>query len=296
MRALIVRPSLGISLLICAAVLWGLIGPVSKFIFTQGMPPLETAFWRGVLAGLAFFIHWLVRPSPLPESTRDWVGIIIFGIFGVALLEGSFVLAVQHGGAGLASILLYSAPIWVNLASLFIFRESVPKKRWFALMLTVLGVIGICTLGGPMSFTPLAILWGLLSGISYAAFYISGKIFFSRLQPVVVYMIAFPVASFTLLPIISIIGEKSLAHITTDFFQHSFTVMAACFFVGIFATYLPYLLYGTGLRLVDAGRAAIVTTIEPIVAITVSSLVLGESFTMIGYVFSLIILMGVVMS
>lgn len=296
MRALTARPSLGISLLICAAVLWGLIGPVSKFIFTQGMPPLETAFWRGVLAGLAFFIHWLIKPSSLPESTRDWAGIIAFGIFGVALLEGSFVLAVQHGGAGLASILLYSAPIWVNLANLAIFRESVPKKRWLALTLTILGVVGICTLGRPMSFTPLAIFWGLLSGISYAAFYISGKIFFSRLQPVVVYMIAFPVASFTLLPIISTTAENSVTDIITDFFQYSFTVLAACFFVGIFATYLPYLLYGKGLRLVDAGRAAIVTTIEPIVAIAVSSLVLGERFTMIGYVFSLIILIGVVLS
>jgi DME family drug/metabolite transporter len=260
------------------------------------MPPLESAFWRGVLAGLAFFIHWLVKREPLPSSLRDWIGIIIFGVFGVALLEGSFVLAVKHGGAALASILLYSAPIWVNLASLIFFKETIPKRRWLALAVTLTGVVGLCTLGGTVAFSPVALTWGLLAGISYAGFYISGKIFFTRLSPVTVYMIAFPVASLVLLPITAASTDQTILQVVTRIFDYSSITLAACLFVGIIATYLPYLLYGAGLRLVDAGRAAIITTVEPVVAVVVASLALGESFTALGYFFSLLVLAGVALS
>ena len=292
----ITRPSLGILLLVCAAVLWGLIGPVSKLIFDQGMPPLESAFWRGVLAGMAFFIHWLVKRYPLPATPRDWLGILIFGIFGVALLEGSYVLAVKHGGAALASILLYSAPIWVNLASLLFFKETIPKRRWLALTLTFIGVVGLCLAGGSVAFSPIALTWGLLAGVSYAGFYVSGKIFFTRLHPVTVYMIAFPVASLILLPVTANNSNHSPIHMVAGIFNYSRVTWAACFFVGIIATYLPYLLYGAGLRLVDAGRAAIITTVEPVVAVLVASLALGERFTVLGYIFSIFVLIGVAMS
>ena len=286
----------GILLLVSAAVLWGLIGPVSKLIFSHGMPPLESAFWRGVLAGLAFFINWLAQRYPLPKTFRDWFGIVVFGVFGVALLEGSFVLAVHHGGAALASILLYSAPIWVNLASLLLFKETIPKRRWIALGLTLVGVVGLCLLGGAVSFSVQALTWGLLAGISYAAFYVSGKVFFTRLHPVTVYMIAFPVASLVILPVTSMDTGKSPIELLAGVFHYPPVILAACLFVGIIATYLPYLLYGTGLRLVDAGRAAIITTVEPVVAVIVASLALGESFTVLGYMFSLTVLLGVAMS
>jgi drug/metabolite transporter, DME family len=286
----------GFFLLITAAVLWGLIGPVSKYIFSQGMPPLESAFWRGALAGFCFFIHWLFIRYPLPRSSKDWLGIFLFSIFGVALLEGSFVLAVEHAGAALASILLYSAPIWVNLVSLVLFREEIPVRRWFALALTLAGVIGVCALGGEAKFSLKAIFWGLMSGLSYAGFYISGKIFFRRLHPVTVYMIAFPVASFVLLPIISVSSQKAGLGFLTSLTDYPPGVIAACVFVGIFATYLPYLLYGAGLRLVDISRASIITTVEPVIAVITASIVWGERFSIVGYIFMVAVLIGVALS
>ena len=78
-----------------------MIGPISKIIFAQGISPLETAFWRGTLAGAAFFIHWLFKRYELPRNPRQFIGIVLFGIFGVALLEGSYVYAVHFGGAAL---------------------------------------------------------------------------------------------------------------------------------------------------------------------------------------------------
>lgn len=287
---------MGIILLVTAASLWGMIGPVSKVMFAGGMTPLESAFWRGSLAGVAFFIHWLIKRQPLPVGVRDWAGLCVFAIFGVALLEGSFVLSVSHGGAALASILLYSAPIWVNLAGRFIFKETIPPRRWGALALTLSGVTGMCLWGSTVEFSASALFWGLLSGLSYAGFYIAGKIFFKRLSPVVVYMISFPLASFIILPFVASTSPGSEFEFFSKFSTYSNQTILACLFVGITCTYLPYLLYGFGLKLVDAGRAAIITTIEPVVAIILANIFWGETFSTAGYIFAALVVMGVAIS
>ena len=131
---------MAITYLFAAATLWGMIGPISKIVFAAGFSPLETAFWRGVLAGIAFIIHWLFKRYPFPTAPRQLFGLVLFGVFGVALLEGSYVYAVHFGGAALASVLLYSAPIWVNLASAVIFKEKIPIRRWTSLSITMAGV------------------------------------------------------------------------------------------------------------------------------------------------------------
>lgn len=286
----------GIFYLIMAAILWGLIGPVSKIVFNSGINPLETAFWRGTLAGTAFLFHWAFVRHPLPYRILDWVGIILFGIFGVALLEGSFVLAVHHGGASLASILLYSAPIWVNLVSFMIFREHISPQRWLALLLSFCGVVGVCTFGSVLKFTADALFWGLLSGLSYAGFYVSGKIFFKRLSPIVVYMISFPVASLAILPIAASQTDGGIAIVLTSLKNYSNAAFWSVMGIGIICTYIPYLLYGAGLRRIDAGKASIITTLEPVVAVLLAGLALGERFSAAGYMFSLLVLLGVTLA
>jgi DME family drug/metabolite transporter len=220
----------------------------------------------------------------------------LFGVFGVALLEGSYVLAVDAGGAALASILLYSAPIWVNLAGVVIFREKIPAKRWASLAVTFSGVVGICLWGATVAFTPAALIWGLLSGLSYAGFYIAGKVFFRRIHPTVVYMIAFPIGSLAILPFMCAITNQSPIEAIERFGSFPAPAIIACLAMGWFCTYLPYLLYGAGLRLMDAGRAAIITMVEPLVSVGVAILLWGESFSIAGYFFAALVLVGVAIS
>ena len=287
---------MGIVFLLSAAILWGMIGPISKIIFAQGISPLETAFWRGTLAGAAFFIHWLFKRYELPRNPRQFIGIVLFGIFGVALLEGSYVYAVHFGGAALASVLLYSAPVWVNLASLLIFKETIPQKRWVALSITMLGVLGVCLWGAKATFSGPAIMWGLLSGLSYAAFYLAGKIYFHRTNPVVVYMIAFPVGSFAIWPIMSYLSDMTMIESVTHITRFPPATLGAFLALGIVCTYLPYWLYSKGLKVVEAGRAAIITMVEPVVSVSLAALIFGELFTTAGYCFAALVILGVAIS
>ncbi len=287
---------MGIFYLLTAASLWGLIGPVSKIMFSHDISPLETAFWRGNVAGAAYLIHWIIARYPLPKHPSDWLKIVLFGVFGVALLEGSFVYAVKTGGAALASVLLYSAPIWVNIAGWLIFGERVQKKRFYSLTMTLVGVIGLCLWGSTATFSQEALIWGLLSGLSYAGFYIAGKLFFRHHHPVVVFMIAFPTGSLALLPFLLNSLPMTTLDVLTGIFNFPRGALIACLFMGIFSTYLPYLLYSAGLQLVQLGRAAIITMVEPLVSVSLAALFWGETFSLAGYFFAALVIMGVTLS
>jgi drug/metabolite transporter, DME family len=284
---------MGAFLLIMAALLWGIIGSLSKYIFAQGVTPLETAFWRGTIAGVAYLIHGILGRYQWPQSKRDWAAIILFGILGVALLEGSFVFAVSYGGAALASVLLYSAPIWVNLAGYFFFKESISIKRWFALGLTFSGVVGVCLWGSQVAFTAPGLCWGLASGLSYACFYIAGKTLFHKINPVVVYMFAFPIGSCALLIVIGLTQRESMMSTFMKVTHYSSPVIGSFAVLGLISTYLAYLLYSQGLKYMEASRASIITMVEPIISVSLAAWMWGEVFSIPGYIFAAMVALGV---
>lgn len=294
---------MGVLFILLAACLWGSIGPASRFIFDAGLTPLETAFWRGTIAGAAYMLHMIMhqtlaslrRLRPRIRSPRQHrLAIFAFGIFGVALLEGSYVYAVDSGGAALASVLLYSAPIWVHVAGWKLFGETISRKQWFALAVTLTGITGICLWGATISFSTPALIWGLISGLSYALFYIAGRYFFAHTHPVAVYAWAFPVGSLAMLPVLYFgygltPWDAWMRFVTLP--QKPFWILIG---IGLLATYLPYMLYGAGLKRLDTGRASILATIEPVVSIVLAGALWHEWFSLAGYIFAAMVLAGVI--
>jgi DME family drug/metabolite transporter len=287
---------MGVIALIAAAVLWGMIGPFSKIMFAEGVSPLETAFWRGNIAGLAYIIHGLLTRAPLPGKTTGRVHVVLFGIFGVALLEGSYVMAVKTGGAALASVLLYSAPIWVNVTGFLFFKDRPPTRRWAALLLSFIGVAGLCLAGSEQTVKTSAIFWGLASGLSYAGFYIAGRQLFHKSSALGVFMIAFPVGSLAMLPFIVTTADIPALVAVTSIFHYTKTAQVICILMGLISTYAAYLLYGYGLQRVGAGKSSIITMIEPVVSVALAVAFFGESFSVAGYGFAALVLIGVALA
>ena len=114
---------MGYLYLLLAAFLWGLIGPVSRLAFEEGLTPLAVAFFRASVAWVFFGLHALLLRQVRVER-RDALPFLLFGLVGVSLFYGSYQLAVVYGGAALASVLLYTAPAWVALLSLVVLKEG----------------------------------------------------------------------------------------------------------------------------------------------------------------------------
>jgi len=266
-----------------AAALWGLLGPVTRIALREGVGAVEVAFWRALLAAGLFAVHAVVI-GRVRIDRRDLPSVVAFGVLGVAGLMACYSRAVEAGGAALASILLYTAPVWVALLSALFLRERLTRRTLLALAVATLGVAGIAFTsgGGAVRLTPAALAWGLASAFAYALYYLFGKRYFDRYPTATLFIYALPVGALTMLPMV-------------DFRPKNQTAWAAIAFVAVVPTYLAYFFYSAGLRRVQATRAATVATVEPVVAAIAAFLMWNERLSAAGYVCAAVVLAGVLL-
>jgi DME family drug/metabolite transporter len=279
----------GPAALLTAAVCWGLLGPVARVALREGVAPLEIAFWRAVVGGLLFAGHVAVvrlyapdsRPSDSPAETvrgRDWLAVAAFGLVGVSLFYAAYQLAIERGGAALASVLLYTAPAWVAAIGATWLGEPTTRAKLFAIGLTLTGVGGIAASGArTIYFSWAAVAWGLVSALSYALYYPFGKHYFGRLAPATIFAVALPIGAVGLLPLVAFQPKTPAA-------------WWSILFIGGVSTYGAYLAYAAGLQRMEASRASILATLEPVVAAVVAHLWWDERFGPWGYVGAVLVL------
>ncbi|MFN3346912.1 MAG: DMT family transporter [Candidatus Bipolaricaulaceae bacterium] len=256
---------MGYLAMIAAAALWGLIGPVSRLAFQEGLSPLEVAFFRGLLAWVLFAVQGFWRQE-IRVRAQDLPLFLPFGLVGIALFYGSYQLAIRLGGAALASVLLYTAPVWVVLLAPWALAEPLTPSKGFAVGLALVGIALVGSAAG-LRFHPLGLGFGLLSGFTYALYYLFGKRFLTGYPTSYVFFCALPIGCLALLPFV-------------EFHPKTILAWGAVGFLAVFSTYGAYSAYLAGLRRLPASQAVLLATLEPVVAVVVAHLWWRETFTL----------------
>lgn len=278
----------GYGLIIAAASCWAFIGIFSSIAFAQGIEPMEVAFWRALLAWFCFGIQALILGQTRLER-RDIPLLGFFGVFGIFLFYVSYQYAVKTGGAALAAVLLYTAPAWVVVCSFFIFRERLNGYKVLAVVLVIVGVYMISRSGGGKAggdVSPLgllALVSGLVAGLCYSLYYTVGKYFSKRYSSANLFLYVLPVGIVCMLPLVDFTPKNAIA-------------WGALIVVSIVSTYLANIFYYQGVKYLEAGRASIVATMEPVVATAAAYVILGESLSLLGYLGAGVIITAVIIT
>lgn len=274
---------MGYFYIILAALCWATIGPVARFAFDAGVTPLEVGFWRAMLGGVLFAAHMAAFRSERLRR-KHLAPMLAFAVIGVAVFFGAYMFAVEAGGAALAAVLLYTAPAWVAVMSVLLLGERMTTVKLLAVGLTLLGVVGVAMGGdGTIRFSVAAIVWGLISGLSYACYYPFAKWYFHERTPATWYAYAFPIGALLLLPFVTFTAKSLVA-------------WGAIAWVAVISTYVAYLAYGAGLQRMEATPASIVATLEPVFAGALAFWWWSEQFSWLGYVGAALILTAVVLA
>ncbi|MEJ2290404.1 MAG: DMT family transporter [Deinococcales bacterium] len=274
----------GYLLVLTAAVLWGLLGVFAKGILADGLGPLEISFWRATLAGGAFLVHALARGRLRLARRSDALPFLGFALIGVTLFYASLNLSIAAGGVSLAVILMYSAPAFVVVLAALLLGERLSATKVTLVVLATLGVVLVARGGGAgIDANVRSVAWGLAAGISYASYYIFGKWVLQRYAPVTIYALVLPVGALGLLPLVHFHAKR----------PGTWLLLLA---LALVSTYLAYLAYYTGLKRIEASRAVLVATLEPVVAATLAALLFDERFGPWGLVGAALILVSALLS
>lgn len=272
----------GYALVATAAVLWALIGLFSRAVLDEGVAPLEVAFWRALIAGACFAVHAGAVGAHRLARPRDLGSLAAFALVGVTLFYAALVLAIDTGGISLAFVLLYTAPAFVTLLAWPLLGERLTPQKVVLVALALGGVALVAASGadaGGVRVSATSLGWGLASGIAYASYYLFGKWVLARYAPVTIFAYVLPIGALGLLPFVTF-GPKS---------AWAWALLVA---LSITSTYLAYLAYYSGLRHVEASRAVVVATVEPVVAAALAAAVYGERLGPYGVVGAALILVA----
>ena len=246
---------------------------------------MEVAFWRALIAWFLFATHAVIRKETRLDR-KDVPLMLFFGIFGIFVFYVAYQYSVKTGGAALAAVLLYTAPAWVVVCSFFLYRERLNGAKIGAVVLVIAGVYLISRGGstgegqGTASFSLIALATGLISGFCYSLYYIVGKYFSGRYSSSNLFLYVMPIGFVCIFPLV-------------DFAPKSAVAWAALISLATISTYLANFCYYLGVKYLEAGRASIVATLEPVIATGAAYLILGESFALLGYMGAAIILAAV---
>ncbi len=279
----------GYIFIIIAALFWGFLGVFGRLAMAGGVAPLEVAFWRALIGGICMLIHAYIVRDVYIRQRKDIGVFILFGFFSIAIFFAVYQYAVQEGGVALASVLLYTAPAWVAFFSRIFFNIPFTVITCTAIGLALIGValisfssIGQASVSVTANLPFLGIIWGLLSGFLYATHYIVTKKYLRIYTPFTLYGFGSLVAAFCLFPFVDI---------RLDF---PVSVWMAIVGIAVLSTYLAYWAYCEGIKRLDPTKAAVIATLEPVIATVAAWYIWAEQFTTWGWIGSLLIVSTVI--
>ncbi len=276
----------GYLFILLAATCWGFIGIFASVSFAEGLGPMEVAFWRAVIAWFFFGGQAIIKRKTKLVG-KDVPLLVIFGLLGISLFYISYQYAVKTGGAAFASVLLYTAPAWVVVCSYFIYKEKLNVAKILAVILVILGVLLIAKSGGnagtETSLGAIAIISGLTSGFCYSLYYTIGKYFSSRYSSENLFLYVLPIGALGVLPFVDFVDKSPMA-------------WASLLAVAVISTFIANQCYYVGLKYLEAGRASIVATVEPVIAAVAAYMMFGEYFSPLGYMGAVMIIVAVIMT
>lgn len=273
-----------------AAFLWGLIGLFGTFLSRAGVTSLEIVSLRAVFSGVFLTLYWLIKDrSVLRVRFKDLKYFAGTGLLSFLVFNYFFFTTMQLTNISVSVTLLYTCPIFVVLLSRLFFKEPLTTSKWTALLLTLSGCALVTGLiGQPLDEVPFTgILTGLCSGLTFALYSIFSKMALAKYSSATVTTYTFIVAS---IGILFIVPPAFFAEISVQP-----AILLPGLSLALLCTVVPFLLYTRAVQSLEAGRAALITTLEPVVAALLGYFVFDEALGILKVVGILLVATGVLL-
>jgi drug/metabolite transporter (DMT)-like permease len=265
---------LAYAMVILGAALWGITGLFVQNLYGYGFTPWEVVGIRLIFSAVLIFTYLLLsNRSLLVIRLRDVPFFIGTGIVSIAFFNYFFFTVMEQATISLAVVLLYTGPVFVALISRFTFNEPFTQNKLIALFLMMIGcslTVGFLPTG-QLSIDFTTILFGIASGFFYALYSIFGKYVSARYHTLTITAYSMLFGALFLLPT-SQLWTKASAFSDSGVLLNGLSL-------ALFATVLAYAFYTFGLTYVESSRAAILSTVEPVVAIIVGVAVFSDILT-----------------
>lgn len=270
---------------VCIIIAMILFGTLPLFVRNINLPSAEIALYRAILAIVLIGPILLVsRAMVLFSKIRKSIPILLLS--GVAMGFNWILLfeAYRYTTVSIATLAYYIAPLIVALLSPFLFREKPTAKQMVCFLFSTIGlvlVIGIAP-NGIGSNHLFGNMYGLGAAVLYATVIILNK-FIKDVDGLLRTFLQFVAAVIVLLPYVAITSGFSLGTLSSQGW-------ISLLIVGILHSGIAYCLYFRSMKSLPGQETALLSYIDPVVAVLVSVLLLHEPLTILQAIGGILIL------
>lgn len=257
-------------MLVVSMTIFGTLG-----VFVRNIPVSsgELALYRAVLAALLIAVFLIVTRQKIPfANIKKEVPLLLAS--GVAMGINWILLfqAYKYTTVSLATLSYYFAPVIVTVVCPVLFREKLTGKQIVCFIMSTVGLVmitGIGDIGGGNDF--IGILFGLGAAVFYATVILLNK-FIKNVEGIHRTFLQFISAIVTLLPYVMLTSGVTLGSMNGFGWVN-------LLIVGLIHTGVTYCMYFSSLKELPGQKAAILSYIDPLVAVLISVTILGETMT-----------------
>jgi drug/metabolite transporter (DMT)-like permease len=239
---------------------------LGKVAYSEGLNLPSILFFRFLGTAILLWI-WLFIRKAWHIETYQALKAFLLGLIGYAIQATIFFSALAYASAGLTTLLFFTYPAFVTLLIWVVEKEHPDSYRKSALILSLTGCV--LTINFSVELTePLGLILGIASGFWYALYLMFGSRLVQSVSPVVAsaYLCLGASLSFFISTLFTggIIVPQSMTGIWT------------LISLSVIATALSIVTLFTGIQKVGIARAAIISTIEPVITVMLGIILLHE--------------------
>jgi drug/metabolite transporter (DMT)-like permease len=278
-----------IAMMLLCVIVWALAFPFIKISLDE-LSFVNLTIMRFFVVCIVLVIILIIKGNQFSKlQKKDVLPIFILGFFGVMVYHLGLNYGEQYISPGAASLIIATIPVFIVVLAVFFLKERITVRKFFGVVLALVGVIVISVWGRPdvsfevvYLFAAFAVLIAAVMGAFYT---IAGKRLLERYSAFSLTLYAMLLGSLGLIPFInsSLFSQVAAMSLNTWF---------AVVFLGVFSTVIGYAIWYTALEIKTDSDLSIYLYLIPVFSTIVSYIFLDDEITFLFIIGGILVITG----
>ncbi|MFU2326204.1 DMT family transporter [Pseudomonas sp. NFX98] len=280
--------------LAAVTMIWGGTFVAGRFL-ADSLSPLFAASLRFLLASAALLLFLQLTRVPLARpSPRQWLQLALLGFFGILFYNICFFYGLHYINASRASLIVALNPAVIGLASWWLFKERLSRAKVVGIAICIAGASLVIVSRNPQLLAGNADAWIgdlLILGcvLGWGVYSLCSRELNHSLGPVQTVTYSILLGTLMLWLTSAVRGELSFTALMSLGPLQWLSLM----YLGVLGSALAYIGYYDGIRKIGATRSGVFIALNPLTAVILGALLLGEQLTLAMYLGGGLILLGI---
>jgi drug/metabolite transporter (DMT)-like permease len=280
--------------LAAVTMIWGGTFVAGRFL-AGSLSPTFAASLRFLLASAALLgFLWLARIPLARPTSRQWLELVLLGFFGIFFYNLCFFYGLQYINASRASLIVALNPAVIGLASWWLFKERLGRMKVAGIATCIVGAVLVIVSRNPqlLAATPDAWIGDLLilgCVLGWGVYSLFSRELNQTLGPVQTVTYSILIGTLMLWFLAAVRGELSWGELNNLGLPQWLSLI----YLGVLGSALAYIGYYDGIRKIGATRSGVFIAMNPLTAVILGALLLGEQLTPVMCMGGALILIGI---